>query len=214
MLSEEQIKEIFETLGRLPPEEQKIKAQEILSKLKPEEIKQLQSFQQKANGEQQCPFCLMTEGKIETKKIYDDDRCFAILDIKPANKGHILLIPKKHFAVLTKVDDSLIGHLFIVANHLSEIIYEVVDAQGTNLIAANGPLAGQGVPHALINIIPRFEKDQVQISWMHKEVSEEEMSELQKKISEKASQIKLTKQVEIIEEENKTSELQPRTKIP
>ncbi|MDP3917548.1 MAG: HIT domain-containing protein, partial [Nanoarchaeota archaeon] len=44
----------------------------------------------------QCVFCSIIEGKIGSAKIYEDDIVVCVLDIFPASKGHMLVIPKKH----------------------------------------------------------------------------------------------------------------------
>ncbi|MBR2599748.1 MAG: HIT family protein, partial [Erysipelotrichaceae bacterium] len=35
-----------------------------------------------------CIFCDIIEGKIPSKKIYEDEKCIAILDISQLTKGH------------------------------------------------------------------------------------------------------------------------------
>ena len=64
-------------------EEQMKALQEKLSKMSPEELKEYQK--------QQCIFCQIVSGKVQSKKIYEDDKCLAILDKNPANPGHVLL---------------------------------------------------------------------------------------------------------------------------
>ena len=44
-----------------------------------------------------CIFCKILKGEIPCNKIYEDKDIFAFLDVNPVNKGHTLLIPKKHF---------------------------------------------------------------------------------------------------------------------
>lgn len=183
-LTEEKIQEIKEQFEGLSPEEQKAKLQEILASLPPEDREQLMG------GQQQCPFCLMVQGQIPVKKVYEDDICLAILDINPANKGHILLFPKTHYQLLAQADDNEVAHLFKIANKLSTAVFEAVEAQGTNILVANGPVAGQTSPHVLINIIPRFEKDKVSIGWQPQKIDEKEMEDIAKDIAVKASSIR------------------------
>jgi galactose-1-phosphate uridylyltransferase len=52
--------------------------------------------QQKAN----CIFCKIVKGEIPSKKVYEDDMMLAILDINPAVKGHILVLPKEHYPIM------------------------------------------------------------------------------------------------------------------
>jgi len=202
-LTEEKIQEIKEQLEDLSPEEQKAKLQEILATLSPEDREQLMG------GQQQCPFCLMVQGQIPVKKVYEDDICLAILDINPANKGHVLLFPKTHYQLLAQVDDNEVAHLFKIANKLSTAVFEAVGAQGTNILVANGPVAGQTAPHVLVNIIPRFEKDKVSIGWQPQKIDEKEMEDIANNIAGKASSISAKPDV-VVQAAPKSEEEKPR----
>ena len=176
-LTKEQIEEINK-IAQLPAEEQKVKLNELLKKLTPEQIEFLKG--QQGGG---CVFCGIADGKVSSKKVYEDDYLIAVLDINPANKGHVLLFPKVHYEILSLMDD--VSHLFNVANRISSVVFDVTNAEGTNILVANGLAAGQKAPHISVHIIPRFKNDKVQFAWEGKEVKEEEMTKLAKKISAK-----------------------------
>ncbi|MBI1969308.1 HIT domain-containing protein [Candidatus Woesearchaeota archaeon] len=110
---------------------------------------------------QQCIFCHIVSGKVESKKIYDDQYCMAILDINPANPGHVLLMPKEHVGILPQMQDDVIGHIFTVAKHISKACIKALKVQGTNIFVANGPAAGQKAQHFMLHIIPRKANDGV-----------------------------------------------------
>ena len=62
-----------------------------------------------------CLFCMIAEGKIPSKKLYEDDQVVAFYDINPQAKVHFLVVPRKHIssaAVLTEEDGALLGHIF------------------------------------------------------------------------------------------------------
>ena len=44
----------------------------------------------------ECLFCKMIKGEIPCKKIYEDEKVIAILDLYPDSDCHTLIIPKKH----------------------------------------------------------------------------------------------------------------------
>ncbi|MDP3989684.1 MAG: HIT domain-containing protein [archaeon] len=134
-------------------EEQKKQLEEKLKKMSPEEIAAFQK--------QQCVFCKIIDGSIPSTKIYEDDRCIVVLDINPSTKGHVLLIPKHHYAIMPQVSDEDLGHLFVVAKKLSQILLKGLKVSGTNIFIANGPAAGQRAQHFLIHIIPRKEGDKL-----------------------------------------------------
>jgi len=134
-------------------EEQKKQLEEKLKKMSPEEIAAFQK--------QQCVFCKIIDGSIPSTKIYEDDRCIVVLDINPSTKGHVLLIPKHHYSIMPQVSDEDLGHLFVVAKKLSQILLKGLKVSGTNIFIANGPAAGQRAQHFLIHIIPRKEGDKL-----------------------------------------------------
>ncbi len=134
-------------------EEQRKQLEEKLKKMSPEE---LQEFQK-----QQCIFCQIISGKIPSKKVYSDDKCMAVMDINPAVKGHILLLPKEHYSIMPQVPEKEIGHLLLVSKYLSQIILKTLKVSGTNVFVANGGIAGQRAQHFMLHIIPRKEGDKV-----------------------------------------------------
>lgn len=177
-LSQEQIKKLNEIAG-LPPEEQKAQLQEFLQTLSPEQIEYLKK-QQSANGG--CPFCLINEGKIKSRIVYNDEKFLGVLDIRPANKGHVVLFPKKHYSVLAVMPEGEVSHMFKVANKLSQAIYEKIKCQGTNIVVSNGEAAGQRVDHVVVHILPRFDNDKVVINWGAINVDEKEMQDAEDKL--------------------------------
>ncbi len=132
-------------------EEQRKELEEKLKNMSPEEIAQLQK--------QQCIFCQILSGKIPSKKVYEDDICFAILDINPATKGHLLLIPKEHYSIMPQLPEETLRHLFLTAKTLSQLLLKAMRVSGTNVFIANGLAAGQRAQHFMIHIIPRKEGD-------------------------------------------------------
>jgi histidine triad (HIT) family protein len=140
-------------------------------------------------NQENCIICQIINGKVPSKKIYEDDECIVILDVNGANPGHSFVIPKEHIPILEKVPDHTIGHLFSIANKVSSAIFETLKIQGTNIFVANGVAAGQKVAHFMINVIPRNENDNVNLQWNPKQLSEEEMSTVELKLKESAQNI-------------------------
>ena len=171
-----------------PTPEQIKEFQEKLKNMSPEEIQELQK--------QQCIFCQIIDGKVASKKAYEDDKCIAILDINPANPGHLLLMPKEHYPLMPLMPEELTGHLFMVSKALSRILLTAVNAQGTDIFVANGAVAGQRAQHFMIHIIPRRTGDKVNINIPVNEFSKAKIADAKKKIQEKINAIfKLKKAV-------------------
>ncbi len=106
-----------------------------------------------------CIFCKIASGEIPTKKIYEDQKFLAFLDVNPRAVGHCLIIPKKHAATLTDLPKEDAGPIFQIVQHLAKIITERLGAKGYNIGSNNGESAGQAVPHLHLHIIPRYDTD-------------------------------------------------------
>jgi histidine triad (HIT) family protein len=138
-----------------------------------------QPAQQAGQQGQNCIFCSIIAGKVpNTKKVYEDDICIAVLDINPAASGHILLLPKKHTAVMPQIEGQEIGHMFMVAKALSNVLLRALKAEGTNIFVANGALAGQRAPHFMIHIIPRKEGDGLSLLLPQRAIEPEDMAKV------------------------------------
>lgn len=139
-------------LSQLTPEQRK-QLEDKMSQMSPEEVLSLQK--------QQCVFCNLAAGKISPKKVYEDHFCIVILDINPAAKGHLLIIPKEHYSIMPQVPDKIIAHLFSIAQSYSLVLLKKLKVGGTNLLIGNGFVAGQRIPHFFLHLIPRKNGDQV-----------------------------------------------------
>mgnify|MGYP001599856883 FL=1 len=106
-----------------------------------------------------CVFCKIVKGEIPAEKVYEDDCCFAFLDITPINPGHILLIPKEHYENLYEMPDGLLAKMAPIIKKLAIAAKSASGAEGINIGMNNERPAGQLVFHAHFHIMPRFSND-------------------------------------------------------
>jgi histidine triad (HIT) family protein len=107
----------------------------------------------------ECLFCKIGKGEIPSDEIYQDENIFAFLDIRPVNKGHALVIPKKHTADLLETEDAELALLISGVKKIAKGIMEATGASGFNLGVNTKPAAGQVVFHTHFHIIPRYVND-------------------------------------------------------
>lgn len=138
---------------------------------------------------QQCIFCQIISGSVASKKIYEDDKVIAVLDINPANPGHMLVIPKEHYSIMPQIPDFEIEHLGMIAKALSRSAISSIKAQGTTIFIANGVAAGQRAQHFMMHIIPRLEKDDVGIEILEKNVQGEDFEKIHSALIQGVSKI-------------------------
>jgi histidine triad (HIT) family protein len=166
---------------------------EQLKNMSPEQLAELQK--------QNCPFCKIISGEIPAKKIYEDDMCIALLDIAPANPGHVLVMPKNHYQIMPQVPDEEISRMMQVAKAISVNLFELLGVQGTNVLVQNGPAADQRAPHFIIHVIPRKENDGMNFGWQPKQANEAELEDIAVKLMAKPIKIEAHKPKEIKIEE-------------
>ena len=169
-------------MAELSAEQQK-KMQEKLAKMSPEELQEL--------IKQQCIFCKISKGEIDSKIVYEDSNVMAVLDAQPANPGHVIVFPKEHYSILQQMPDADVARLFALTKYVSSAVFDATGAQGTNVINSSGAVAGQRAPHMLVHVIPRFEKDGMPTQfWTPKELDSKTMDSLAKQIKGSLSSVK------------------------
>ena len=132
--------------------------------------------------DESCIFCKIANGEIPSRTILEDDLFRVILDNGPATKGHALVLPKDHYENLFAMPDDLLEKASVTAKKAAVLMREKLGIDGLNLVQNNGKVAGQTVNHFHLHLIPRYEGDQLGLLWEPKQLKEEEMEELRKKI--------------------------------
>ena len=108
------------------------------------------------NGEN-CPFC--DSSVLSRQTVFQGDGCVALLNYKPAVKGHMLVIPERHierFEDLTKEEMSEIHSLIAKVDRAER---KALGSTGYLLLQKNGAEAGQSVPHVHFHYFPRSKKE-------------------------------------------------------
>jgi histidine triad (HIT) family protein len=111
-----------------------------------------------------CIFCDIIARTAPASVVYEDDIVLAIMDIGAVNPGHVLVIPKQHFALMGEMDEETGAYLFKVTMRLVQAVRRSgLRCEGVNLFLADGEAAFQEVPHVHMHVLPRFEGDPFKI---------------------------------------------------
>ena len=129
-----------------------------------------------------CIFCKIIGGEIPSNTIYEDDEFKVILDANPASKGHALILPKEHYADIYEIDEKTAGHAMQLAKKLAKHMTDVLKCDGFNIVQNNHEIAGQTVFHFHMHLIPRYEGDQVGITWKPGTLTDEVKNEILEKL--------------------------------
>jgi len=131
-----------------------------------------------------CIFCKIANGEIPSDKVYEDENFRVILDLSPASKGHMLILPKSHARDITELKEDIAGKALVLAAKLGRASMSALGATGFNTLANTGESAGQTVFHCHIHVIPRYDDASSIVSWTPRESDKEVQKETAKKISE------------------------------
>ena len=112
---------------------------------------------------EECIFCKFVKDPSMLKIIYENKQTLAFLDIRPASPkgGHILVIPKKHYELITEIPEKELNALIQTVKKVTKAVIKY--SEGANVLMNNKKAAGQYVMHAHFHIIPRFKEDNIKI---------------------------------------------------
>ncbi len=129
-----------------------------------------------------CIFCKILNKEIPSYKIYEDDDFYAMLDISQATPGHTLVLPKKHITNVFDLPEDLASKLFVVVKKVSDLLKEKLHFNDLNILNNSGQIAGQTVMHLHIHIIPRYSKEEINLSPVEHEYNKDLLEEVYNKI--------------------------------
>ena len=113
-----------------------------------------------------CLFCKIVAGEIPSTRVDEDERTVAFMDINPATKGHLLVIPREHSVDLLEVPNEDLEACVRMAQKLARRATERLDADGVNLLNSCGRAAWQTVFHFHVHVIPRYDTDPLRLPWV------------------------------------------------
>jgi histidine triad (HIT) family protein len=113
-----------------------------------------------------CLFCKIAAGEIPATRVREDERTIAFMDINPATRGHLLVIPREHAADLLEVGTDDLTACLLAAQALAAHVKERLGADGVNLLNSCGRDAWQTVFHFHVHVIPRYAGDPLRLPWV------------------------------------------------
>ena len=123
-----------------------------------------------------CIFCQIVAGDVPANVVDSDERTVTFMDIRPATRGHVLVVPRRHSHDLLDVDDQDLDACMVAARRAAERALERLGADGVNLLNSCGAAAWQTVFHFHVHVIPRYEDDPLRLPWTPEPGDEEEIA--------------------------------------
>jgi histidine triad (HIT) family protein len=112
-----------------------------------------------------CLFCKIVAGEIPATRVAEDDRTIAFMDINPATRGHVLVVPREHANDLLAIDPEDLAAVAKTAQRVAATMPDRLGADGVNLLNSCGREAWQTVFHFHMHVIPRYAADPLRLPW-------------------------------------------------
>lgn len=159
MLSDEEMQEIKEKIishiESTFPAEQIPNAKQQIESMNSKQLegflernKMIKANESETNSSNDCVFCSIASGKINSVKIDENDDAIALLEINPVSRGHIIIVPKNHSDKPSKNASAL-------AKKISKKLKKKLVPKDVEI--SNSKLFG----HEIINVIPVYDNENI-----------------------------------------------------
>ena len=112
-----------------------------------------------------CLFCKIVAGDLPATLVREDERTVAFMDINPATRGHVLVVPREHWRDLLEIGHEDLAACAAAAQELARRVSERLGADGVNVLNSCGRAAWQTVFHFHLHVIPRYDADPLRLPW-------------------------------------------------
>ncbi len=108
-----------------------------------------------------CTFCEIIAGHIPATRVAESLRAVAIVDLRQAHAGHVIVMPRAHLHDLRDADDATIADVMQLTARVARAVGRVMPNDGLSIWHSIGAGAHQEVPHLHVHVHPRAVGDDV-----------------------------------------------------
>ena len=101
-------------------------------------------------------FCEIMRGRQGCHAVHSDGDHLAFLDRYPIDRGHLLVVPRRHYERITDMPGPEVARLFELVPRVARAALRATGASGFSIAQNNGREARQIVPHVHVHVIPRY----------------------------------------------------------
>jgi histidine triad (HIT) family protein len=113
-----------------------------------------------------CLFCKIIAGELPSQIVDEDVQTIAFMDINPATRGHLLVVPRNHARDLLEVSPEDLTATMATVQRVARRVSERLAPAGINLLNSCGAAAWQTVFHFHVHVIPRYADDPLKLPWV------------------------------------------------
>lgn len=115
-----------------------------------------------STGDDECTFCELPARDDDRKSyiVCRTDHVYVLLNNRPYNPGHAMIIPFEHTRAFHRLDDEVLFDAMQTAQHVIEALNESLAPSGYNIGFNLGSAGGASIiDHLHMHVIPRWESD-------------------------------------------------------
>ena len=109
--------------------------------------------------ENDCLFCKIANGQMDTRFLFENENLVVFRDINPHAPVHLLIVPKRHIRSvndLTEADSAIVAEMIMTAKQMAKA--EMVDQSGYKLLFNVEKGGGQVIFHLHLHLIGGWKK--------------------------------------------------------
>lgn len=99
----------------------------------------------------------MVAGAEPAEVVLTEAEVVGFLDHRPLFPGHVLVVPRAHYATLADLPAPLVAILFLAVQRVAAAVVRAMEAHGS-FVALNNTVS-QSVPHLHVHVVPRRRRD-------------------------------------------------------
>lgn len=122
-------------------------------------------------------FTRIIDGEIPARMVWGDDVCVAFLDVRPLNRGHVLVVPRAEIDHWVDLDPDTVAHLTRVAHRVAAAQQEVLSPARVGLM-----IAGFEVPHVHVHVVPMEGMQHLDFAQADPDPDPDDLDELAKRL--------------------------------
>lgn len=150
----------------------------------------------------QCPFCQLIDNPNQLYLVGETENFYAWLEVQPRAKGHANIVPKEHTESILELSPEEYNEAMVLVRETIQKAFEGLESDGVSIAMNVKEAAGQMLPHAYIQIFPRFEEDEnsgTPIGAIFQPLEELQDEEKLKEIQEEMNSVNPDFEVETVE---------------
>ena len=102
-----------------------------------------------------CVFCRILAGRAEASFVYRDERVAAFMALPQGGRGHVLVVPVRHYENAYDLPLDLAGPIFALGLRLARAVKRALKPDGLTLAQNSERAANQTVMHFHLHVIGR-----------------------------------------------------------